>query len=147
MQPCCHVTSSNQIDIILSLYSILNLWNKTNSPKNLHQHQLTTPEEDHQHNHIISPIILKTVHILSKSSKQAGEGRCSPCAPGFSRSNISNYKWYSAQYLFIAGRRSVEKLSIIDVGNLGLPLPPNSLDLRHTQRRILPVESLPNHQK
>ena len=41
---------------------------------------------------------------------------------------------------FIAGRRSVEKLSIIDVGNLGLPLPPNSL-------LILPVELLPNQQK
>ena len=92
MQPCCHVTFLNQIDIILSLDSILKPWNKTNLLKNLHQHQLITPEEDDQHNHIISSIILKTLHILSKSSKQVGEVTCSPCAPGFSRSNINNYK-------------------------------------------------------
>ena len=49
MQPCCHVTSLNQIDIILSLNSILKPWNKTNLLKNLHQHQLITPEEDDQH--------------------------------------------------------------------------------------------------
>ena len=73
MQPCCHFTSPDQSNIILSLNSILNPLNKTNSPKNLHQHKLTTPEEDHKHNHIISSIILKTLHILSKSSKQAGE--------------------------------------------------------------------------
>ena len=73
MQPCCYFTSPDQSDITVSLNSILNPWNRTNSSKNLHQHQLITPEEDHQHHHVISPIILKTLHILSKSSMQAGE--------------------------------------------------------------------------
>ena len=48
MQTCCHFNSPDQGNIILSLNCILDLWNKTNSPKNLHQHQLNTPEEDHQ---------------------------------------------------------------------------------------------------
>ena len=61
--------------------------------------------------------------------------RCFPGAPAFSRSNINNPKCGSAQELFIAGRRSSENHCVIGVGNLGLPLPPNSLDLHHTQRQ------------
>ena len=57
--------------------------------------------------------------------------RCFPYAPGFSQS--VNSKCDSAQQLFIAGKRSAEELPTIDVGNLGLPLPVNSLDLHHTQ--------------
>ena len=55
--------------------------------------------------------------------------------PRFSQSNVNNFKCNSAQQLFIAGRRSAEKLSTIGVENLELPLPPNSLGLQLTQRQ------------
>ena len=50
MQPYSYFTSSDQSDIYLN--SILNPLNRTNSPKNLHQQQFTTPEEDLQHKHL-----------------------------------------------------------------------------------------------
>ena len=54
--------------------------------------------------------------------------------PRFSQSNVNNFKCNSAQQLFIADRRSAEKLSTIGVENLELPLP-NSLGLHRTQRQ------------
>ena len=61
--------------------------------------------------------------------------RGSPRDPRFSRSNINNFKCGSAQCLVIAGRKTAENISAIDVRNLGQPLPSNSLDLHHTQRQ------------
>ena len=49
----------------LFLNSIRIPWNRTDSPKNLHQQQLTTPEEFHQHNHRLSNH-LKVLHIVLK---------------------------------------------------------------------------------
>ena len=97
VKPCCaNFSATDPQKKILSykiLYQILNSWtatlltfhfpetvqhnfvskfhthssNRANSPKNLHQHQLTTPEEDHQHNHHESNH-LKRLHILWQSS-------------------------------------------------------------------------------